>query len=738
MAHVVEGDLIDPAELRLGGARQVWEAAGWYPWATRVEVHMRKIDYRHEEVLVVDIEPELPQDLVYDIRAVERLSVSFVEGERDAPIVRALREDFPRVPHLNSTAAGDAKSLCVYDNHWSEVRLRWTGVAFLRHLVHWLSRTAVGDLHGADQPLEPFLFETLNAVVFPERVFEDTGARVFAALAVQERPGWPYTLKLCEIDEAEEAEIPRFYCAAVSAEPAAQEAMRDTPRNLKELALVLDDVGVDLWAELRSRVRTLYSSTHRPGNDDGMVLLVRLPRLRQAGGPVESIQYLAFQLHPIQELAMASGLVGSAGVGAELLPLVGGDVDEGLAAHIDVVPMRAIRGLDRATARHVSGLVTPDQEPRVVLVGVGALGSQIHENLSRMGWGLWTVVDKDTLLPHNVTRHRLGENAVGVSKARAVAGMSHIETPHNAVETVVLADASAGETDENLSAAYQEADLILDASTSLAVARLLASLDTGARRASLFVNPNGRDAVMLMEDVERSVTLDALEAQYYRAVLRDERLADHISKDSGIRYGAGCREVTTRLAQDDLALASGLLSRQIRTAGAGAAVAIWRTAPDGSVIRIESPVARVVRCSHDGWGFVLDAGVVSRAAKYRQERLPNETGGVLIGYFDVPRKSVYVVDALPAPTDSAEHKTAFVRGFAGLREELEVIEDRSGGQVNYIGEWHSHPDGAGVRPSADDAVLLASIADEMRMDGWPGVMMIVGEGGNVSFVTQGW
>ena len=86
--------------------------------------------------------------------------------------------------------------------------------------------------------------------------------------------------------------------------------------------------------------------------------------------------------------------------------------------------------------------------------------------------------------------------------------------------------------------------------------------------------------------------------------------------------------------------------------------------------------------------------------------------------------------------DSAEHRTAFVRGVAGLREEIETIEARTGGQVGYVGEWHSHPDGASVEPSADDAVLLSSIAEEMRMDGWPGVMMIVGEVG-VGFLTQG-
>ena len=545
MTHVVEGDLIDPAELRVDGAQQVWEAAGWYPLATPVEARTREIEKRRVEVLVIDIEPELPQDLAYDIGAVERLSLSFLEGERDAPVVVALREDFPHVPHLNSTAASEPKSLCVYDDPWSEVRLRWTGVAFLRHLVQWLSRTAVGELHGADQPLEPFLFESVNAVVFPEQVFED-GTKAFAAQAVQEQPGWPFTLKLREVDEGDGAASSRFYCVALAAEPAPQEAMRDSPRNLNELASILADVGVDLWEELRSRVRMWYSGTHRPDPDDGVVVLVRLPRLREASGVAESNQYLAFELHPIQELAMASGLVGSAGAGGELLPLASGDVDRGLAGLINVVPMRAVRSLDRAGARCVSGLDTPDKEPRVVLVGVGALGSQIHNNLSRMGWGLWTVVDKDTLLPHNVTRHRLGEDFVGWTKVMAVAGASCIETPHNAVEGALLTDANAGEMDELLSSTYAEADLILDASTSVAVARSLGRLDTGARCASLFVNPNGRDAVMLMEDAGRMVTLDALEAQYYRAVLSDERLAEHIGEDPRIRYGAGCRDLTAR------------------------------------------------------------------------------------------------------------------------------------------------------------------------------------------------
>lgn len=731
----VSGKQIDPKALKHTQARQVRDALRWYPLAQLIEARAQNTEREREEVLVVDVEPELPQDLVHNINSTERLALAFGENDQRCPVITALRKDFPHVPHLNWTSAAAPKSLCLYEDSWSEVRLRWTGAGFLRDLVHWLSRTATNELHAPDQALEPFLFENADALVFPETVFDDTAVeKVFASLMVQQQPGGSSTLKLQEVPEGKLLEPPRMYCAASIGKPMPQVAMRDCPRDIKELVSLLNDVGIDLWELLSARVKLWYSSRQRPRECDSVVLLVRLPRLREAGGSVESVQHLAFHLHPITELSMATGRVGSAGVGEPLLPVANGEVNEGLACMVSVVPMRAIQSLNRLTARRVSGLEATKDEPRVVLVGVGALGSQIHEHMSRMGWGRWTVIDKDTLFPHNVARHRLGENAVGASKAGAIGQVSAIETPHSVLERAFLADAQAVGNNKDMLSDYRRADLILDVSTSIAVARFLASdLDSKARRASLFVNPAGRDAVMLMEDVQRKVPLDAIEAQYYRAVLSDKRLAEHIRRQPEVRYGAGCRDVTARVAQDDLALASGLLCRQVRATDDSAVAAVWQGARDGAVRRIEIPIAAVLRYECEGWGFVLDETVISRGAQYRLQRLPKETGGILIGYFDVPRKCVYVVDALPAPSDSKEHTNAFIRGYAELRKELATIEARSGGQVGYIGEWHSHPDGASIGMSSDDVILLKTIAEEVRADGWPGVMMIIGEDNCVGF-----
>ena len=647
---------------------------------------------------------------------------------RDYPTVQALRIDFPSVPHLYSTPVGEPKSLCLYEAPWAEVRLRWTGASFLRDIARWLARTAIGELHNADQPLEPFLFGPRHIVVVPAGLFDgDAKWKAPMPVTVNERKRMPTVLKLVAVGEDELPETTCLHAVTAVGEPAVQNAMHDCPRNMMELIKLLRLGGIDLVSVLVDQLGLLFGDGREPRDEDGILLLVKLHRRRRPAGATEALETWAFVIGPILEAAVATGHYAASGRGEPLGRLIEPQFDETRACHVAVEALLTVREVDRATAKFHSGLDPGSEDPAVVLVGAGALGSQLHNHLSRMGWGRWTLIDGDTVLPHNVVRHRLGEQAVGTPKALALHYTSAVETPHNPVERVFAEDfLSIGENKEMLGAC-RDADLILDVSTSIAVSRCLAvDLESSARRASLFLNPSGRDAVMLMEDADRSFPLDALEAQYYRTVLRDCRLDRHIRQEKTFRYSAGCRDVTSRIGQDDVALASALLARQVRSADDHAAAAVWQQAADGSVRRVEVPLSDVIRLESDGWCFVLDCALVEHVGSLRHARLPAETGGVLIGYFDVSRRYVYVVDALSAPRDSTEREDAFIRGFADLRDEIHHIEARTGGQVGYVGEWHSHPDGAGVGMSDDDYELLQQIADEVRVDGQPAVMMIVG------------
>lgn len=77
---------------------------------------------------------------------------------------------------------------------------------------------------------------------------------------------------------------------------------------------------------------------------------------------------------------------------------------------------------DRATRAIRAGRTAPQLAGRrVAVIGAGAIGSAVADLLHRSGVGELDLVDADRLLPGNTTRHLLGDPAIGLPKASAVA-----------------------------------------------------------------------------------------------------------------------------------------------------------------------------------------------------------------------------------------------------------------------------------------------------------------------------
>ncbi|MGY2143743.1 Mov34/MPN/PAD-1 family protein, partial [Pseudomonas azotoformans] len=75
--------------------------------------------------------------------------------------------------------------------------------------------------------------------------------------------------------------------------------------------------------------------------------------------------------------------------------------------------------------------------------------------------------------------------------------------------------------------------------------------------------------------------------------------------------------------------------------------------------------------------------------------------------------------------DSQASPCHFIRGKEGQQETLKECHQRTANIVDYIGEWHSHPQGCPSTPSQDDKNLLASLTRRMSADGLPMLMVIV-------------
>ncbi|MNN25246.1 hypothetical protein D3C81_1387110 [compost metagenome] len=148
------------------------------------------------------------------------------------------------------------------------------------------------------------------------------------------------------------------------------------------------------------------------------------------------------------------------------------------------------------------------------------------------------------------------------------------------------------------------------------------------------------------------------------------------------------------------------------------------------------PVHSVSRFASDEMQVAVSDDAVQTMRLLRQQAGAIETGGVLLGTYDNVRNTAHIVAALPAPPDSKQTPTYFIRGIKDLKPRIERLSEVSAGRLQYIGEWHSHTGRVPARPSNDDEIVFAHLKDYIGPVGSPYVMAICGE--SDSWVRIGW
>jgi Prokaryotic E2 family A/Prokaryotic homologs of the JAB domain len=693
------------------------------------------------DLVIMDVEVEVPKRTDHDIHLEERIGVYFETppappDELAPPEAFALRDDFPRdVPHVNLRPFEHPRSLCLYDTPFAELRSSWTPARFVTLVREWLRLTARGELHAADQPLEPLMMGSCGWIILPNELRHEDAA---FGLEARGQIGDKLALVAVPLTEVSQAKR-RFVAVCIRASPRTHGVIRRSPATLADLHDLLapeDDV--------RGRVAAVVRKWKEEGVplDAQVAIVLLIPMRRAEGAEPEVDQPWAFLTSlSVEKVGQSLGLwERSAEHG--LATMVGGTSAGDGGAAVQLVPLHAYFQHRRKDGARYNGRTNVD-ERRFVAVGAGALGSQVLDCVARAAFGRWTVVDRDVFLPHNVARHELGNAVVGVEKACGVAlGVMQEAAADPNVHNWITVDALApGNGRAELEQAFEAATAIVDMSASIAVARVLARDVTAiGRRISLFLNPTGTDLVLLAESVDRAVRLDALEMQYYRAVARDSALAGTLrGAVARERYGRSCRDVSTQLPHARVKTLAGIgaLALERVVNASTAAIRVWRLdeATHG-INAVDVPPYHTIDKAISEWRVVTDHALLARLRELREAKLPNETGGVLLGSVDIARRVVYVADTIPSPPDSKEWPTLYIRGAAGLSNEVERIHEATAGQLYYVGEWHSHPRGYPPLPSVDDLQVFEWITEALDADDHPAVMMIVGEGGCAVFVDS--
>ena len=404
-------------------------------------------------------------------------------------------------------------------------------------------------------------------------------------------------------------------------------------------------------------------------------------------------------------------------------------------AKISLSLMQLHSSFEHKFARELNGLDPNDDNLRVSLIGVGALGSQVFCNCLRAGFGKWVLIDNDVIWPHNLARHILTETSIGKNKALELTNYANsiFENP----DVLGIADSIFNRNNDEMNNLLSSSKIIVDISTSVAAERVLAlDIESAARRVSVYLNPSGNFLTMLIEDNERYCSLDLLEMQTYKLLSQTKEYEDYFSVINSLAYSASCRDITSRISQDTIALSAAIVSKEIKALAVKneAEIILWQVDKD-TIIAQRHAAENWKKATLDGWMICISEHLLNDISSKRDKSLPNETGGVLIGHCDSLRNILYVVDVIFSPNDSIESPNSYIRGCVDLPEKMAVIGELTHNNLYYVGEWHSHPSN-NTTMSKCDSSLLDVISYECDVECRLGCMIIVGSDKNYSIHTK--
>lgn len=717
---------ITPDHLTDDGLRALADLASRDAYEGCALVSCHRTDDGAVEAVVIEVYVELGQAArVNDVRELEMVAV-VTDARRAMPSVYPLRPNFPQhLPHMNLNYRGKRRSLCLFDAHAEDIAHLYNPAMLIERVRWWMQKSAYGELHGEDQPLDPAIAPSFWSLVLPPE-FDATVNGSYAALRQTKHLTSP--ILLWRWDAKFGADVPQYACSHVVTGPTGHGAMIDLPANLAELIEIYTELKVDLAGEIaRLFAGDLSDPKLSARLQQGLLLLITTP-LTGADGVVGAKTTRAFLSPDVTLLDVAKALGIASDEGGAVGRLVAVPPDHDALRDQLIVPLNVIDGFTPDLARATSGR-TDAPNRALAAIGLGALGSQIVLSLARMGQSVWTLIDQDFVAPHNLARHAAPGGAIGCSKAEVIA--EEINGLFQRQEASAIHAAVNGEeTPPPVLKALWEAERILDFSASVRAARWLAgNAEFEAPVSSYFVNPSGTALVALHEGTNRQGRDGTVEMTYYTMLAETKALRDHLATSGQVRIGS-CRNVSVTIPQSRIALFAGFAASDVEATHelAEARVTIWSLGADGSVSVESRSVEPFLQLKMDTWTVRIAPWVVAAIEAARGDGVV-ETGGILLGGFDLDRQTLFVTSALPSPLDSRAGRTYFDRGARGVQQAIMEVERASMRHITYIGEWHTHPNGSNSEPSELDRTLLGWVADLRQLFLMPGLLLILGDDG---------
>lgn len=385
---------------------------------------------------------------------------------------------------------------------------------------------------------------------------------------------------------------------------------------------------------------------------------------------------------------------------------------------------------------------------RVLLLGTGALGTAIAENVVRAGAARLHLVDNAVVKPGILIRQRYSDADIGRAKAIALQERL-IQLGLACTVTAEVLDLSK-EALAHFSS--EEWDIVINATASVAVGRRMErelrdrtfpiplismSVSAAAQHGSVFVKMPGYAGGVQQIARQGKLLAFATNAQHplvkaFWPARRDVKI---------FQPEPGCSAPTFIGSAADVDYhAAGLLNVGLRRveslppakASLDLIAAPWleeAKRPDGH-LRYAFDGYTGFPELHHGYQILRSeeaargmAAELRRIARTRSDKV--ETGGLIFGEVDDSHQQIWIDSVSGPPPDSQASAEKFLCGTSGTKQIAALRARASGESSRFIGIWHTHPISRG-RPSEDDLHAMVQLLHFQEQTPRQVIMLIVG------------
>jgi integrative and conjugative element protein (TIGR02256 family) len=671
------------------------------------------------------------------------------------PWVWVTHDRFSGVPHVQWR-----RHLCLYVSPSTEWHPSDGMFGLVERLLLWLDRAAAGSLDAAGEPLHPppaYPAREAGAVIVRADTLPVPEASELLLAVLRPRDadrveivGW---LPLAEaLADIEDLSVPLgtygppgdldLGLAVMLAQPSDFEF----PRTVADLRAMLaahainDDMllaGLSLLALFRDK---LVTSPGGSGEAGSVYVVIGTPMRGHAGGSRhQHIAAWRFDDLGTRAARLLDASLSPYQAVRDLAPEVRALVEDWLG----FAKLRWVRVYDARPAvtvrRDTGSPLAALAGKRVLLLGAGALGSQVAVHLVRAHVGRLQLVDNSKVSPGVLVRQDFVDADIDEFKVLALARRLRAIDDSVAVETTTT-DAHHLFSDD---ADATGADLIIDATANMALAERIERhrrpsaqhpplitmlVGVKATRGIALVSPVGYPGggVDLLRKAKITASTDAKLRPFADDFFPDPPRAEHFQPEPG------CSEATFTGSNAQLAALAGtlLLHAQRHLGDPCASVTLFDLGLDAAAQLKTVPVSPDTVTETAGYTVRIAPNVIRecRAEARLMARLREpgvETGGVLLGEIDDASRVIWISMATGPPPDSHASATAFVCGVEGVDDLAACHDRRTRGAVRFLGLWHTHPYGAAA-PSPTDQRGMAELLVPVAKAPWRALLMILG------------